>query len=384
MKIFHVALASVFNLEMDYQENALIKQNLKDGHEVVLVTSCYIYNQNKIIETPEEDIYISDKFRLIRLKYKFKLIPFLSKKIRAVKNLYGILMDESPDIIFHHSLHTYELITIKKYVKKYNAKFIVDGHEDYHNSARNVLSKYLLHKLYYKTIIKAVYKTIDKIFYISLESKIFLMEMYNLTENKMKFFPLGGFILDDYDYSTLRISYRRKVNIKDDDILFLHTGKFDSNKKTEQLIKDFIDTHSGNQKLLLIGAFNDELSYLVDEISPHKNIIFVGWESSQDLDGFIAASDVYLQPGSQSATMQKAACLRCALVLYPFISHKFIFSDNEVIYLDESADLKVLLRERLMDIEYISNLRQTSYNRSKVTIDYMVIATYIYEVLDQY
>lgn len=381
MKIFHVALASVFNLEMDYQENALIKQNIKDGHEVVLVTSCYIYNQNKIVETPEEDIYISDKFRLIRLRYKFKLIPFFSQKIRAVKNLYGILSDERPDIIFHHSLHTYELITIKKYVKQYHAKFIVDGHEDYHNSARNILSKYLLHKLYYKTIIKAVYKTIDKIFYISLESKNFLMEMYNLTENKMNFLPLGGVILDDDDYSTVRLTYRRKLNIKADDILFLHTGKFVSNKKTEQLIKDFIDTHSSNQKLLLIGAFSDELSYLVDEISPYKNIIFVGWVPSEELDGFITASDVYLQPGSQSATMQKAACLRCALVLYPFISHKFIFSDDEVIYLDENEDLKVLFSERLTDFKYISKLRQNSYERSKTSLDYKILTSSVYEIL---
>jgi hypothetical protein len=208
---------------------------------------------------------------------------------------------------------------------------------------------------------------------------VFLKEIYDLPEDKMEFFPLGSFILPDSEYDSLREYYRSKLGLKKDEILFVHTGKFNHKKKTHEVIINFKISHKRNQKLLLIGAFENELKFLLNEISSTENILYLGWLDSKEIEGYLAAADVYLQPGSQSATMQKAACLRCALVLYPYISHKFLFSDKEFYMINESKNNFIEMFSYFQEYKLAILMSDKSYSKAITLLDYSKISKKMYQ-----
>lgn len=373
MKILHVSLASPFNLEMNYQENQFINNHVKNKLNVTLVTTCYKYQGNELVKVPEENTIVNDYFRLIRLRYRFSFFNFLSQKLRMVKGLKNILIEEAPDIVYHHSLQTYEMLTIASYCKKNNVKFLLDSHQDFNNTARNFLSRYFLHKIYYKGLINTVYKNIHRIYYVSIESKYFLKKVYRLNTEKMEYLPLGGDPLSDSDYKKNRDLIRKDLNLQEK-IVFIHTGKFDSKKKTLEIIQSFSEVLNSDFILLIVGSFDAEtMNCARPIIKKDPRIQYLGWKTSFELNYILSASDVYLQPGSQSATMQVAACLRNALVLYPHENYKNLFKIHEVWFTEEKQDLIALFKYISLNVNVIEEMRKASYKKALKLLDNNVL-----------
>ena len=78
-------------------------------------------------------------------------------------------------------------------------------------------------------------------------------------------------------------------------------------------------------KLVLKQDVEDEMKRL---ISQDNRIRFVGWQSADELRRLLCAAEVYVQPGTQSATMQMALCCRCAVVLDDVLSHEPYINGN--------------------------------------------------------
>ena len=57
-------------------------------------------------------------------------------------------------------------------------------------------------------------------------------------------------------------------------------------------------------------------------------IRFLGWKTPDELRDLLCAADVYVQPGTQSATMQMSLCCRCAVILDDVPSHRPFMNDN--------------------------------------------------------
>jgi len=175
MKILMVSLASSFTESMSYQENILLDQIQKNGNEAIIITTCYKYEKGEKITTPEEDKLLCNGARLIRKKYINIIGSLITEKVRLVKQLYQLIEDIQPDVVFCHGLQTYEMLTIKKYIILHpEVKFFVDSHEDFNNSATNFLSKQILHKIFYKKIIQCTLPYINKIFCVGYECFAFL------------------------------------------------------------------------------------------------------------------------------------------------------------------------------------------------------------------
>jgi 1,2-diacylglycerol 3-alpha-glucosyltransferase len=151
MKIAHLCLSCFYIDGFAYQENQLVAQNVADGNEVQVIASTESYAANGELEYIEPNDYLgSDGARVIRLLYKKWLPRFLMRKLRMHNNVYNLLDEFNPDVILFHGACGWELLNVSKYINKNpNVKLYVDSHEDKYNSARNFLSKYLLHKIYY-------------------------------------------------------------------------------------------------------------------------------------------------------------------------------------------------------------------------------------------
>jgi glycosyltransferase involved in cell wall biosynthesis len=379
MKVVLIGLAHAFTEGMTYQENLLADQLKADGNDVVIISECYTYQNGVVVKTCEEDRYLSNGIRLIRLKYRNILGEFVTRKVRAVKGLYNILEKERPDIIFNHDLHSVELLTVARYKKNHpHVKLYIDNHGDFNNSATNFLSKYVLHKIFYRVIIKLALPYADKIFNVAYECFDFLKQLYDIPDEKMELYPLGGIVFEETVRKEKRERIRKELGLKESDILAVHSGKMDKLKRTEDILKAFLQVPGDRLKLVIIGSIKDDVrENILPLISSDKRITFLGWKSGHELMEYLCACDLYVQPGSQSATMQNALCCGSAAALYPHKSHKLLLGDS-VFYVETIDDMKNLFTEILKNPEILENKRAQSNDIARRMLDYKILASRLY------
>ena len=141
MKILHIDITGPFEEDMSYQENLISKYHAIDGHEVIMLTTCYKWdNTGKISYMPPTDKLMSYGVHLIRMNYHKIINSFITSKIRKVDGIYQFIKQLSPDIIFFHCPQTIELLTVVKYIKNNpGIRLFIDNHSDFSNSATNFI-----------------------------------------------------------------------------------------------------------------------------------------------------------------------------------------------------------------------------------------------------
>ncbi len=379
MKIAHICLASYYTEGMTYQDNILPEINSQDGHEVIIVSNAQKYDSGKIVNTEEETKVLNSKLKLYRIKYDKILTKFISEKIRKAKKLKQILETFKPDVILFHGTCGYELLTVTEYKKHNpNIKLYVDSHEDFNNSARTFLSKNILHKLFYKKIINKCIKNIDKVFYLSEETKYFLENFYKIENKKLEFYPLGGFIREGKDKLNVRKKLRKKLEIPEEDIILIHSGKLDKLKRTKEILEAFTNVKNEKLHLLIVGSIPDEEKNDLERlINSDKRIKFLGWKPGDELLDYICTSDVYIQPGSQSATCQNAVCCGLPVILYPHISYQVMFEKN-IFWVKEQNNIEEAIKKIMNNLEILEIMSKESYKVAKELLDYRKLAKRLY------
>jgi 1,2-diacylglycerol 3-alpha-glucosyltransferase len=324
LKIAHLCLSCFYIDGYSYQENELVKQHVKDGHDVVVIASTEVFDEQRQLNYCSPGEYMgSDGARVIRLPYRRGLPLAVMKKLRMHPDVAGLLEREAPDVILFHGLCGWELLALKRYKARHlRARIFADSHEDFNNSARSIISKHLLHRWYYKPILHRVKNSLEKVLCISTETMDFVQNFYQIPPNQIEFFPLGGRILTDEEYNALRISGRARHGIDIKEILFVQSGKIDRAKKLIETLQAFSKTPDERFRFIIAGHIHEDLAADVDRrMINDSRVKFVGWQTADQLHELLCAADVYVQPGSQSATMQTSLCARCAVVLDDVPSH---------------------------------------------------------------
>lgn len=380
MRILHCCLSCFYIDNYNYQENVLPLINKLDGNEVKIIASTETFIDNSQIGYIKPGKYFTkDGIEVERIPYKKYFPHFIMKKVRHYENLYEIIEEFSPDVILFHGVPAYDLLIVAKY-KKNNShvKLYVDSHEDYNNSARNFISREFLHKIFYRNIVKKVLPFIDKILCISTECFDFLENLYEVEEDKMELYPLGGIVFNDVEWREKRDKTRKSLRMDESDILIIHSGKMDINKRTEDLLKAFIQTFNSNFKLILIGSFTQDLeNKVIPLIKSDERIQYIGWKDSSKLLEYLCAADIYFQPGTQSATMQNAICCRCPVVLYPYKAHK-PYLENNGFYVKNIEDMVGVFRKIETNPKILENMSSNSYKIACELLDYNKLAKRLY------
>ena len=330
MKILHCCLMGPYTEHTNYQENILARQNRIDGHEVMIIASTECYKNGKIESIRPEKYENEDGVTVVRVPFVAWMPSRIAKKLRVCKNVYPALEQYRPDVILFHGIGAYELLNVIKYKKKYpNVKLYVDSHADCGNSAHSWFSKIFLHKIFYKGVLDKALPYVEKILCISLSTLEFVKEIYGVADSKLEIYPLGGTVLDDLEYESMRDQGRKELDLKPDQILFVHSGKMGKLKRTLELLQGFCEIREEKFRLVIAGVFLDEIKTEAEKfIASDPRITFVGWKRGDEILKLLAAADMYLQPGSPSATMQNAMCCRCALMLYPILSYRSYLRGN--------------------------------------------------------
>lgn len=381
MKIVFLGLASTYTPGLTYQDNYLCTQTLADGHAVTYLSNPEKFVNGEIVETGAEDTVLPDGLHLIRLPYVKLGLNIVTKKFRAFRGVYDILEREKPDLIFCHNLQYWSVRDVVRYKKDHPAvKFYADTHTDYNNSGTNWLSLHVLHRIFYRHLVRLVLPYLDRYFYVADECRQFSHEVYGIPNEKMEFYPLGGTLLSDGEYAAIRAKRRAELELGENDRLYIHSGKLDALKRTDELLRAFSAVDDPHAVLAVIGSIPREReAVLLPLIAADKRIRYLGWKSGEELQEYLCAADLYCQPGSQSATMQNALCRYCSVMLYPHPSHTVDYDRGEVLWVKTQADMEAVFRSLAADPAQLAPLRENAERLARELLDYRKLAARLYQ-----
>lgn len=376
MRIAHLMLFNFYYDNAFYQENILPIQNKKDGHEIKIITSTQNLVDGKRTISPPASYETKEGIEVVRLPYRLKLGRVISDKIRLYKGVYKAISIFSPDIIFVHGIGGLESKSIIRYIKEYpKTALYMDCHSDFANSATTWVSRNILHSFLYRKSFNKLVKYTKKVYFVAPESLPFLKKLYRFTDKtKLEYLPLGGYIPDNQEKEKQSDKIRKELQLTEDDILFIHSGKLDKNKKSLELIRAFTQVKSDKIRLAIVGRFtSDVYDSVKDYIDNDERITYLGWKPTEELQNYLMACDVYIQPGSRTVTVQNAACNGCALVLNRCWCYTYLF-DEMVLYAETEEEIKDVLNKVCDDPSIINEQKKTVSNFAKEHLNYEVLA----------
>lgn len=379
--VLFLGLASSYTEGMLYQDNYLNEIVSEKVNKVTYVSNPEKFIDGKLVDIGPSDYIVNNKYRLIRVPYIRIISSFITKKIRAFYGIKKILNEVKPDVIYCHGFHYLSVLDIISYKKNNNkTKIYVDSHVDEFNSAKNILSRRILHGIYYKYLINKLLPYIDKYLYVTESVRKFSNEVYKIDNEKMYFFPLGGTIYDNSKYEKERKRIRSMFNIDNDEILMMHSGKMDKNKKTLELIEAFCAVEDKKAKLIIVGRIEDDIINEFNKlIKGNTRIYYVGWKDGNELKNYLCAADLYCQPGTVSATLQNAICCKCPCLSYPDETYIKYFDMGNFFWVKNKKDIEQVFKEikyRKIDLESMSSKSETF---AKKFLDYGKTSSFIYK-----
>ena len=315
-------LCELYIENLEYQENLLVKDYRKYGHEVTVITSTYdnvfdYYNDKHDNSTPAKS-YEDYGAKIIKLPFKFNILG----KIKRYTDISKIVEDFQPDLLYVHDImpNMFEMLAYKK--RNPHVKMIMDYHCDYSNSANNWLSLNVLHKIIRKyRYMDPIKKPISRFYPIVPGSTKFLNEVYGIPLDDMEVLPLGADVdlVAEIKQNNKRKELRENLNIPQDHKVIFSGGKFTPAKKTDLLLEAFLEINRPDLHLIIVGDADEKnLLYknkLVDLSSNNPNIHWVGWQNNRGVYEHLVASDLAVFPASQSIVWQQALAAHLPLIV---------------------------------------------------------------------
>lgn len=331
MRILHLCLSNFYVDGFSYQENELVQQHVRDGHEVEVIASTEVIRPDGKLEHVAASRYLgTDGAMVERLPYRQLGPRPLMAKLRMHPGVYARIDAFRPDAILFHCACGWEIRTAARYVRANpNVRLYIDSHEDFVNSARSWVSKWLLHYAYYRPILRSSLDAVAKVLPVSISCLEFLRDFYGVPEAKLEFYPLGGAVPDDEEYADRRSRTRAELGVTNGEVLIVQSGKIDRTKKLVEALEAFSAVPDPVLRFVVPGLIQPDVADRVEQlVQADPRIHLLGWKSPDELRSILCAADVYCQPGTQSATMQMSVASRCAILLDDITSHQPYLDGN--------------------------------------------------------
>lgn len=375
MRVAHICPA-VFTDGLTYQENLLARQHHLSGHDVIIIAPTeQIDSQTRLVQCAPGWSKTTDGIPLLRLPHPRLLPVRIAQKVRWMRGLRAALDTFRPDAALFHAPQSLSLLTFRNYQRRNpTANCHVDCHSDPYTSGTRWLSRNVLHRCFYGPLVRFGMRGLEPLLCISIDVQQFVSELYGFHSSNLAFFPLGGFVLGDHEYNEIRKRGRDRLGLRDGELLFLQTGKMDRRKRLIETLHSFRRVAIPNARFVVAGSLADDTRELAERaFLATPNAKFLGWVDSQALTELLCACDLYVQPGSQSATMQMALCSRCPVILDDVASHGPFVRGNGWIIRGESG-LYAAFQEIRRDPSCLSRMSLQSLEIAKTLLDYSRLA----------
>lgn len=329
-----------------YQDNLLPKYQKKNGNEVAVITSQWVWNNSgKMVKTNCTDYYNEYGTHTIRLSIKGD--KPLTTKFKRFVDFYDAIEKENPDILFVHCFQFLDIKKIIKYVKGHpHVRIYVDNHCDFSNSATTWISKNILHKIIWKHMAKKLNPYVKK-FYGVIPARVdFLVNMYGLPKNKVELLELGA---DDEKVEEALnknqiANIREKYGISPTDFLIMTGGKIDIAKRQTLLLMSAVKklSHKYPVKLIVFGSVVDELKKQVESLSDGNIVNFIGWIQSDDSYKYFASADLVVFPGRHSVFWEQVVGLGIPMIVKYWAGTTHIQVNGNVEFLQEDSEDEII------------------------------------------
>lgn len=341
MKIVHLCLASFFPDGYSYQENMLPKFHKAMGYEVEVIASLLTFDKNgKNTLYPKAAQYRNEyDIPVTRLDYRQPLK--LWRKLRRYVGFCEALEKSTPDVLFIHGCQFMDIDIVAAYAKKHpQVKVYVDNHADFSNSAKNWLSKTVLHKIIWRRCARKIEPYTAK-FYGVLPARVdFLRDVYKLPAEKIELLVMGA---DDdavaaAEAPEVRARIRERYGITEDDFLIMTGGKIDAYKTQTLLLMEAVQSiEKPNVKLIVFGSVTPELKEKVASLADGIKVQYIGWVQAKDSYEYFAAADLVVFPGRHSVFWEQVAAQGKPLLVKRWDGTTHVDYDGNVRFLTQDS-----------------------------------------------
>lgn len=310
MKIMHCCLASFYIDNYGYQENLLPKTHKIQGHDVMILASTETYLENRHLGYVEASSYYNeDEIQVVRLPYIKWLPHFLAKKLRIYNGVADEINKFNPDLIFLHDIQFLSITQFVRYMRRHkHVKLYADGHTDFGNSARNWVSKHVLHKIVYRWCAKRIEPYATKFFGVTPLRVRFFEDVYLINKDKTDLLVMGvdDSVVDINKAHSKRRSVRARLGIQPDDFVVVTGGKIDKRKHIDILMEVINNSDISKIKLIVFGEPVPEMKLIIETLAISKKIIMIGWVPPNEVYDYFFASDIGVFPGTHSVLWEQA------------------------------------------------------------------------------
>lgn len=360
MKILHLCLGNYFADNYSYQENLLTKYHLNMGYDVEVVASQETFDANgNTCYTEEARTYFNENgIKVTRLKYSFP--EKINHKMKHYIGVYDAIEASKPDVIFVHNCQFLSIFEVIRYLKKHpEVKVFVDSHVDFSNSAKNFLSKNILHKFIWKFCAQNINKYAEK-FYGVLPARVdFLVNVYGLPKEKCELLVMGA---DDDEIKRIENSNAREIKraeykVEDEEILVVTGGKIDLFKQQTLLLMQAVNEMENEKvKLCVFGSVVPEMKEKFDSLLSDR-VIYSGWKKPTESYNEFAAADIVAFPGRHSVFWEQVAAMGIPMICKKWAGTTHVNVDGNVIFLEDDSveEIKNAITEMIANYDKYKN-----------------------------
>lgn len=375
MRVAHIC-PHFFSDGFTYQENLLARQHHADGHEVLVIASAErLDSDGKLVQCETGRSTSVDGFAIHRVGH-LPLLPLrVAQKVRWMRGLERVLEEFRPDAAVFHGPQSLSLVTFRNFQRRHpQVHCHVDCHSDPYSTGQTWVSRNLLHRVFYRMLVRAVFPELKPLLCISIDVQRFVVQHYGLAPQELAFYPLGGFPYADEEYQALRARGRVRLAADPETTVILQTGKMDGKKLLVQTLNAFRASALPNAMLVLAGSLSVDTRAVCEPlIAADPRVRFLGWVDARQLSELLCACDLYVQPGSQSATMQLALCCRCPVLLRDVPSHGPFVRENGWLVRSET-DIQTAFDQLLDDRSCLAQMSRRSFEIAKELLDYQMLS----------
>lgn len=381
-------LSSPFNKNWSYIENILPKYLISPKNRITVIANFLQYtNDNKISTSFSEPNEIVNDIEIKRINFLFtnnSIFDWFNSRIRLYEDFNPLLENINPDLVFLIGLNFTNLFSTVKFLKTSGkVVFAFHGATSYH-SGKGILSKYLVHRFYYKILISFSQKYLDKIYFGS-EAALDFYKLNYLIPTKYDISHLG---VDSIEINTVlenktKEKLRLKYSFSSDDFIIIYGGKIDKKKNSISLIKAFMTFQNYNYRLIIFGEINDDVKDEFNSlVKDDSRIIIFGWANPISIYELFFISDLGIFSGTKSSLWEVAVAVGLPLIARKWEGYGYLDFGGNIYWLEKYDYISI--SESIINIVKGDKLKKMSIIASENGMKNLSYSNFANEILLDY
>lgn len=388
MRIVHVE--DFFHPDAGYQVNILSKYMVKQGHEVIVVTS----EMEKIPETltsffGKENIEHSDNNYTYQTGVKIIRLPlkrFVSGRAFFDQNLEITINNLNPELLYVHGNDTLTGMKFISNSEKFKFPIITDSHM-LEMASQNPLSS--LFRLFYKIFITPKIKK-NRIKVIRTQDDNYVERCLGIPLELCPLISHGSDTILFHPNEDVKLKFRQDNDISSEDFVVIYAGKLSESKGAKLLAEAFLqkfeNSRNRNIVLVVVGNTSGKYGQEVEDIFKRSSnrILRFPTQSYLNLAQFYQAADLSVFPKECSLSFFDVQA--CGL---PVISEDNNINEDRLKYDNgftfKAHDIENFRDEIIhcveMDPIQLKRMGDNAYRYVKANYDYEYIAKQYIEIL---